>query len=73
MCAKAVIIGGDASGMSAAAQIRRVDPTVEVVVFETGSFQTYQLWQDIREESTVKIFTEIYRNCGDLVNICCNI
>ena len=38
MCAKAVIIGGDAAGMSAAAQIRRVDPTVEVVVFEKTNY-----------------------------------
>ncbi len=41
MCAKAVIIGGDASGMSAAAQIRRVDPTVEVVVFEKTNYASY--------------------------------
>ena len=39
MCAKAVIIGGDAAGMSAAAQIRRVDPTVEVVVFEKTNYE----------------------------------
>ena len=41
MCAKAVIIGGDAAGMSAAAQIRRVDPTVEVVVFEKTNYASY--------------------------------
>ncbi len=38
---RAVIIGGDAAGMSAAAQLRRSAPQVEVVVFEKSAFASY--------------------------------
>lgn len=35
------IIGGDAAGMSAATQIRRLDPEAEIEVFEKGSTLSY--------------------------------
>lgn len=38
---KYVIIGGDAAGMSAATQIRRLNPDSEVVVFEKGKILSY--------------------------------
>ncbi len=38
---KYVIIGGDAAGMSAATQIRRLKPESEVVVFEKGKILSY--------------------------------
>jgi NADPH-dependent 2,4-dienoyl-CoA reductase/sulfur reductase-like enzyme len=38
---KAVIIGGVAAGMSAAAKIKRTDPTAEVTVYEKGRFLSY--------------------------------
>ena len=41
MGTKTVIVGGDAAGMSAAAQIRRVAPSAEVVVFEKTNYASY--------------------------------
>jgi NADPH-dependent 2,4-dienoyl-CoA reductase/sulfur reductase-like enzyme len=38
---RVVIIGGDAAGMSAAAQVRRRQPDWEVVVFERGVYTSY--------------------------------
>jgi len=36
-----VIIGGDAAGMSAATQIRRLQPDAEIIVFEKGEILSY--------------------------------
>lgn len=36
-----VVIGGDAAGMSAAAQARRLKPDLEIVVFERGPHTSY--------------------------------
>jgi len=36
-----IIVGGDAAGMSAAAQARRVDPQLEVIVFEKSAYASY--------------------------------
>ncbi|WP_339064212.1 CoA-disulfide reductase [Tepidibacillus marianensis] len=38
---KYVIIGGDAAGMSAATQIRRLQPDAEIIVFEMGEILSY--------------------------------
>lgn len=38
-----VIVGGDAAGMSAAAQVRRMRPEVEIVAFERGHHTSYAL------------------------------
>lgn len=38
---RAVVVGGDAAGMSAASQMRRTDPTLEVLVLEKGNFVSY--------------------------------
>jgi NADPH-dependent 2,4-dienoyl-CoA reductase/sulfur reductase-like enzyme len=38
---RAVVVGGDAAGMSAASQMRRTDPTLEVLVLEKGDFVSY--------------------------------
>ncbi len=38
---KVVIIGGDAAGMSAASQIKRLKPEYEVIVFERGEYISY--------------------------------
>jgi len=38
---KAVIIGGDAAGMSAASQIKRQQPDWDVIVFEMGTYISY--------------------------------
>ncbi len=38
---KLVIVGGNAAGMSAASQARRVDPSAEITVFEQGRFISY--------------------------------
>ena len=38
---RAIIVGGDAAGMSAASQMRRVDPMLEVIVFEKGDYVSY--------------------------------
>jgi NADPH-dependent 2,4-dienoyl-CoA reductase/sulfur reductase-like enzyme len=35
------VIGGDAAGMSAAAQAKRIKPELEVVVFEKGPHTSY--------------------------------
>ncbi len=39
--ARFVIIGADAAGMSAASEARRLDPTLEILAFERGSFISY--------------------------------
>ena len=36
-----IVIGGDAAGMSAAAQAKRRRPELEVVVFERGPHTSY--------------------------------
>ena len=41
MTDRLVVIGGDAGGMSAAAQARRLRPDLEIVVFERGEFTSY--------------------------------
>lgn len=38
-----VIVGGDAAGMSAASQLRRLRPEVEVIVFERSPYTSYAL------------------------------
>lgn len=38
---RAIIVGGDAAGMSAASQMRRADPTLDVLVLEKGDFVSY--------------------------------
>ena len=38
---KVVIIGGVAGGMSAAARLRRLDESAEIVVFEKGEYISY--------------------------------
>jgi len=38
---RVVVVGGDAAGMSAASQIRRANPALEVLVFEKGPFASY--------------------------------
>ena len=43
MPARLVVIGGDAAGMSAAAQARRVDPSLEILVLERGPFVSYSM------------------------------
>lgn len=39
--ARLVVIGGDAAGMSAASQVRRMQPEREIIVFERGSYTSY--------------------------------
>lgn len=39
--AKHIIVGGVAAGMSAAARLRRLDETAEIVVFERGEYVSY--------------------------------
>ncbi|WP_053955835.1 CoA-disulfide reductase [Inediibacterium massiliense] len=36
-----IIIGGDAAGMSAAAKAKRIDPSLEIIVFEKGEYISY--------------------------------
>lgn len=36
-----VIIGGDAAGMSAASQIRRLKPAADITVFERGPHTSF--------------------------------
>ena len=36
-----VVIGGDAAGMSAAAQAKRLNPEMDVVAFERGPHTSY--------------------------------
>jgi flavin-dependent dehydrogenase len=38
---KLVIIGGSAAGPSAAARAKRVNPDLEVIIFEQGQFVSY--------------------------------
>ena len=38
---RAIVVGGDAAGMSAASQMKRVNPDLEVVVFEKGAHISY--------------------------------
>ena len=38
---KLVIIGGSAAGPSAAARAKRVNPDLEVIMFEQGRFVSY--------------------------------
>jgi len=38
-----VIVGGDAAGMSAASQVRRMRSDVEIIAFERGAFTSYAL------------------------------
>lgn len=38
---RVVVVGGDAAGMSAASQLRRINPALEVVVFEKGPYFSY--------------------------------
>lgn len=38
---KLVVVGGDAAGMSAAAQAKRHRPDLEVVVFERSAYTSY--------------------------------
>ena len=41
MAKRLVIVGGDAAGMSAAAQARRAAPQLEVVVLEKSAYASY--------------------------------
>ncbi|HAJ26179.1 MAG TPA: hypothetical protein DCG53_02850, partial [Syntrophus sp. (in: bacteria)] len=36
-----VVIGGDAAGMSAAAQAKRIKPELDITVFERGPHTSY--------------------------------
>lgn len=36
-----VVIGGDAAGMSAAAQAKRINPGLEIIAFERGPHTSY--------------------------------
>ncbi len=36
-----IVIGGDAAGMSAASQVRRLKPAVDITVFERGPHTSY--------------------------------
>jgi NADPH-dependent 2,4-dienoyl-CoA reductase/sulfur reductase-like enzyme len=39
--AKLIVIGGDAAGMSAASQVRRLQPDMEITVFERGQHTSF--------------------------------
>jgi NADPH-dependent 2,4-dienoyl-CoA reductase/sulfur reductase-like enzyme len=41
MAGRLVVVGGDAGGMAAASQARRLDPTLEIVALERGSYTSY--------------------------------
>lgn len=41
MTDRLVVVGGDAGGMSAAAQARRLQPDLEIIVLERGDFTSY--------------------------------
>lgn len=41
MPGRVVVVGGDAGGMAAAAQARRLDPSLEIVAFEKGTRTSY--------------------------------
>jgi NADPH-dependent 2,4-dienoyl-CoA reductase/sulfur reductase-like enzyme len=36
-----IVIGGDAAGMSAASQVRRLQPGTDITVFERGPHTSY--------------------------------
>jgi predicted flavoprotein YhiN len=36
-----IVIGGDAAGMSAASQARRMNSELEIIAFERGEFTSY--------------------------------
>jgi ribulose 1,5-bisphosphate synthetase/thiazole synthase len=36
-----IVIGGDAAGMSAASQVRRLQPEADITVFERGPHTSY--------------------------------
>lgn len=36
-----IVIGGDAAGMSAAAQVRRLQPETDIAVFERGPHTSF--------------------------------
>ncbi len=40
---KLVVIGGDAAGMSCASQVRRLQPEMEITVFEKGPYTSYSM------------------------------
>lgn len=39
--AKLIVIGGDAAGMTAASQVRRLQPDMDITVFERGPHTSY--------------------------------
>lgn len=41
MAQRLVVIGGDAAGMTAASQARRLDPTLEIIALEKGAYTSY--------------------------------
>ncbi len=41
MTKRVAVIGGDAAGMGAATQARRLDPSMEIVAFEKGAYTSY--------------------------------
>jgi NADPH-dependent 2,4-dienoyl-CoA reductase/sulfur reductase-like enzyme len=41
MSERLVVVGGDAAGMSAASQARRLDPDLEIVAFERSAYASY--------------------------------
>ena len=41
MAQRLVMIGGDAAGMTAASQARRLDPTLEIIALEKGPYTSY--------------------------------
>lgn len=41
MSERLVVIGGDAAGMSAASQARRLRPDLEIIAFERGPHTSY--------------------------------
>ena len=36
-----IVIGGDAAGMSAASQVRRLQPEADITVFERGPYTSF--------------------------------
>ena len=41
MAQRLVVIGGDAAGMTAASQARRLDPTLEIIALDKGPYTSY--------------------------------
>jgi NADPH-dependent 2,4-dienoyl-CoA reductase/sulfur reductase-like enzyme len=39
--ARLIVIGGDAAGMSAASMVRRLQPDMEIIVFERGAHTSF--------------------------------